>query len=290
MHPVHHPMRTNHHCGHRGFTLIELLVTISIVAILAGLLLTGIQAARQAVSTAQCAQEIRTLETDLAKFQSEFGSYPPSSLLLYETAATWTTVLNDSSHADYQEAVRSRNQLLKLWPEYTPVDVDINDDGDTTDRLVLDGAECLAFFLGGVTESSQANVPLGFSANPTNPFARGGSVRRGPYHEFVLDRLIDRDNDGMVEYLDTLSGQSRPIVYFSSYEGRGYRPDEMTLTGAFIYREAASVPWKRDTFQLISPGRDGEYGTGGVYSSSGGNSLSVEDRDNITNFSSGTLQ
>ncbi|MCG6154311.1 type II secretion system protein [Rubinisphaera margarita] len=290
MHPVHHPMRTNHHCGHRGFTLIELLVSISIVAILAGLLLTGIQASRRAVATAQCAQEIRTLETDLAKFQSEFGSYPPSSLLLYEAASDWNTVLNDSSHADYREAVRSRNALLKLWPDFTPVDSHINDDGDMTDRLVLDGAECLMFFLGGLTNASQANVPIGFSANPTNPFARGGTVRRGPYHEFALDRIIDRDGDGIMEYLDTLSGQSRPVVYFSSYEGRGYRPDDMALTGANIYLEAANVPWKRDTFQLISPGADGEYGTGGLYSTKGSSNLSVEDTDNITNFSGGTLR
>jgi hypothetical protein len=51
--------------------------------------------------------------------------------------------------------------------------------------------------------------------------------------------------------------------------------------------------WNANSYQIISPGPDGIYGSGGAYQQGDANGLLVGarsgERDNITNFSSGVL-
>jgi hypothetical protein len=49
------------------------------------------------------------------------------------------------------------------------------------------------------------------------------------------------------------------------------------------------VAFKPNSHQIISPGSDNLYGTGGVYDGKNYKSPSIDDEDNITNFSSGRL-
>ncbi len=262
-----------------GFTLIELLVVISIIALLSALLMGGIQAARLAVANAKASNELSSISTALAQFHSEFGQYPPSSIVLYETAADWST------------DIRSTSLIRKFWPDFNfGLDRDINGDGDTTDTLTLDGRECLVFFTGGMGKGGGA---IGFAKNPSNPFSRTGNNRIGPFHEFVANRFVDTDSDKMPEYLDTYSGQITPILYLSSYDGRGYRDADVTpflANGVYLQGSATGSAWKSKTYQLISPGQDTIYGTGGWYDPDGDGAISEDDKDNITNFTSGKLK
>jgi hypothetical protein len=61
-----------------------------------------------------------------------------------------------------------------------------------------------------------------------------------------------------------------------------------------IYTQGAAGPaWKEQSFQLISPGFDREFGTGGGYTADNGlvnRSARSSETDNITNFSSLTLE
>lgn len=285
-----------------GFTLIELLVAIGIIGLLAGLLLAGVQSAISAASTAKAANELRNLETALTSFHSEFGQYPPSYIILHETASGWGNT--DTA------TVRSLAILRKIWPNFSPTDIDINQDGTVaadTDPVELHGEECLAFFLGGVVDNSNL---IGFSKNVANPFSRTGDSRIGPFYEFDPARFVDKDGDGMPEYLDTYSGQQNPILYFSSYDGRGYRASEITGGSAPAYRQSSLVngiyrqgeeaiptmgqaddtpAWNQKTYQLISPGVDTFYGEGGYYKADDTGGMAQEDRDNLTNFVSGKL-
>jgi len=313
-----------------GFTLIELLVVIGIIALLSALLLGGIQSARRAVNHAQATQDIRNLESALASFHAEFGSYPPSSIVLYENKLEWT--------AD------SRQKIQALWPSFN-FNADhnfngINGPGETNVSVTLNGAECLVFFLTGMIppppeSETTANkndgvprdgVPRGFSSNPANPFKIDSGKRVGPFIELIESgsrQLVHpdpvaaqaveppsppppapttdegyREYVGEYTYLDSYQGQALPIWYVSAYGGDRYVDAELPFSmqivngGNSVYRQgstASSPPWKKDSYQLISPGREGEsgnvkeYGTGGWYSSSGSN-ISQEDKDNITNF------
>lgn len=279
--------------GRSGFTLVELLVAIGIVAILAALLLGGIQAATQAVATAKVSSDIRALETALATFQSEYGHYPPSSITLYESNSAdpgWNVDTTDPTRLS-----RSRQIITELFPEFDFGAHDINQDGDTNDVIVLSGDECLVFFLGGMPDLSQypTYIPKGFSKNPTNPFSTSGVNRVGPFAEFQINRFVDADNDRFAEYMDPLSGQFRPYAYFSGYDGRGYRAADGALASgavAYFYLQALNEPYKKNSFQIVSPGRDSEYGTGGIYDPSGSrNTISEQDKDNLSSIASGTL-
>lgn len=323
-----------------AFSMIELVVVVLIISILASMILVGVRGAIKAVNVTSVVNEFKGLEKSLQDFKSKFGTYPPSGIMLYEASAGWT-----GSAPSAAAVSRSRALIRQMWPDFDfTIARDINGDGDTTDTIMLNGSECLVFFLGGVNATNVVNrtggligtvndevtqwEPLGFSTNPLNPLARGGT-RLGPYHEFDVARLANRDSqpgtpdtEGFPELRDLLPGQSAqtPILYGSAYEGKGYRDADIALSTQPAYNAYSTAPtsfayayrrytgttfpatvanfnnseaFNSKTFQLISPGFDGEYGWGGVLSTDmeltePRTERNVE-RDNITNFKGGML-
>ncbi|MBI3865829.1 MAG: hypothetical protein HY290_28480 [Planctomycetia bacterium] len=178
--------------------------------------------------------------------------------------------------------------------------VDFNSNGKVDDELDLDGAECLVFFLGGISDHGS---PIGFGRDPKNPFSRG-EKREGPFFELTdKSRLIDRDRDGFPELIDTLDGQVNPYLYFSAYDGAGYSfhiDCETADNGAFEPYYMAGNPrldrkqvkwYKPLSMQIISPGKDGKYGAGGhLPPENEPRTVPKDERDNITNFSVGRIE
>ncbi|HCO23149.1 type II secretion system protein [Gimesia maris] len=275
----------------RAFTLIELMIAIVIILILIGLLVPAIGAVRLRAQQSQVRTEIANLEAAITSFKSDFGIDPPSYIYLYEDGgAAWDQ--------------HSKALIRKMWPQFNfGLNRDINNDGDTTDTFELSGGECLVFFLGGVFDST-GKTPNGFSKNPANPFsiASGGTNRQGPYFEFDISRFTDIDNDNAAEYKDAFPSQLLPYLYFSSYGGRGYRTSELPVIPSLgvdvknVYHQGTpgatlGPAYKLKSFQIISPGADAQYGTGGNYDPAknfpAGRTVEA---DNVTNFSSGSLK
>ena len=65
------------HARPKGLTLIELLVVVAVVGILAALLLTGVQAAREAARRAQCLANLRQIGLALHSYHDSASSLPP---------------------------------------------------------------------------------------------------------------------------------------------------------------------------------------------------------------------
>ncbi|QDV53236.1 prepilin-type N-terminal cleavage/methylation domain-containing protein [Gimesia fumaroli] len=284
------PQTTSQQNRH-AFTLIELMIAIVIILILLGLLIPAIGAVRLRAQQSQVRAEISSLESALTSFKADFGMDPPSYIILHEAGtATWDQ--------------HSKALIRKMWPQFQfGLDRDINNDGDETDSFELSTGECLVFFLGGVWDSTGV-APNGFSKNPADPFsiASGGTNRQGPYFEFDTSRFTDIDGDEAAEYKDTFPSQQLPYLYISSYGGRGYRTTELPSIPALsvnvtnVYHQGTpgdplGPAFKLKSYQIISPGADSQYGTGGNYSSDknfpAGRTVEA---DNITNFTSGALK
>ena len=329
----------------RGFTLLELLIVIGLIAALAAIILPAVQGAFSRGRDAEAAQQFRDLQTALDSFKAKYGEYPPSNIMLFENPADWAA------------APQELAKLVRLWPNYTPAVTDFNGDGDAADSpgsggspLYLDGAECLAFFLGGMmvtnivdqtgalqpgaTAGTLPNQwsPQGFSGNPVNPFERG-SQGRIEFYDFSSVRLVDGNEasdaataaasmpgtDGMPSMLDSYPEQRTPIAYLKAsplgtYAVAASSAGYDTAVGApttavysvvpqdvnnaslsSAYGNALGEPFAKKSYQLISPGIDGVFGAGGVWSAEDGFPSNSSNRaqfegDNVTSFSNGRLR
>ncbi|MFM8986368.1 MAG: DUF1559 domain-containing protein [Planctomycetia bacterium] len=65
----------------RGLTLVELLAVVAILALLLGLLLPAVQAAREAARRAHCGNNLRQLGLALQQFDSANGHFPTGSII-----------------------------------------------------------------------------------------------------------------------------------------------------------------------------------------------------------------
>jgi type II secretory pathway pseudopilin PulG len=200
------------------------MVVIVIIAILLSLLLPAISRVRARARVGQVRSEISVIDSAIASFRADFGIEPPGSIRLFGTPAGWNTT--GATATDEAIRIRSRAYIRQLWPQF---DFNSTAGGLTTLTpaapavMDLNGAECLVFFLGGMTRSATDPTPIGFSKDPSQPLTRGGVNRVKPYFDFVTTRLVNKDGDGFSEYVDPIPSQTSPYLYFDSNDGRAYQ-------------------------------------------------------------------
>jgi len=267
-----------------GFTLIELLVVLVILALLIALLLPAIQGAVRRARSAAVQAEVNQMAQALAAFKTQFGDYPPSRVVLNENGglpSDSAVVVQSGGVADItygQLADRTATAMRKFWPRTTfaaggsvwaagsPQWYDFNGSG-TADygNFVLQGHECLVFFLGGIPLNVNGSISvIGFGKNPMNPFTHGvipppgvtnpmySGNRTAPMLEFKSERLrmtagasypagyqaipslvtlngVDYFNPGYIDSLDGLGNKQSFYAYFCTNVGNGYDPNDVNL-------------------------------------------------------------
>jgi general secretion pathway protein G len=293
----------------RGFTLVELLVVIVVIAILIALLLPAINGAIRTARNAAVSSEINLLAQALNQFKTQYGVFPPSRIVLSETGNYSTAYLTayDANRGAEAAALgpRSVSYLRRIWPKMvlsTTGNVnaqqipggwyDFNGDNDTptTDAShnltkgqvhILDGAECLVFFLGGLPGIVDgAFVTTGFSKNPVNPAINSlnatlGANRSTPLFDFRPGRFNDNygylpglaAGNGFPEYSDNISssGTPQPFVYFSSYEGAGYDPDDVNYAEEGVLMDGTPLLATWTTGRVPSKGIGAVFRTGASF-------------------------
>ena len=91
------PMKhSSSHPRGSGFTLIEMLVVIAIIAILAGILLPVLAAAKKKARVAQAKLEVKNIAAAISAYQSTYGVYPTDSNDLSAKAGVDATYTNNT--------------------------------------------------------------------------------------------------------------------------------------------------------------------------------------------------
>ncbi len=236
------------------FTCLESFVLIAIVAVLGAILIPTISLGPRPrpVSTIL---EISQLTLAFEAYKHEFGDYPPDF--------SDRSVLEEH----LQIAFSISEQQVDDW---------LSAEVTTRNPRALDAAEAIVFWLGSL------------SKDPKRPFL--DSEEKYCFFEFDESRLIDADGDGWQEY-GSKCLPSVPYVYIDARSISSCRYPDSPIEGiegtARAYQQSIEA---EEDFQIISAGRDGDYGTSldeRVYPD--GTGYSDGDLDNITSFSDGMI-
>jgi prepilin-type N-terminal cleavage/methylation domain-containing protein/prepilin-type processing-associated H-X9-DG protein len=178
----------------RGFTLIELLVVISIIAVLIGLLLPAVQAAREAARRARCSNNLKQFGLAMHSYHSVHNTFAPGYI---------TAVVNDPVAPEigpgWGWGVMILNDLEQK-PLYQGININlqITDPGSLTSRRTI-----LSVFLcpsnvgsGPVIASSLTGTVLNTDVSAGQYVASAGQLEPGEFP----------DSNNGVFYRNSLNG------------------------------------------------------------------------------------
>jgi prepilin-type N-terminal cleavage/methylation domain-containing protein len=260
-----------------AFTLIELLIVIAIIVILASMLAGAAMKTIDRAYETKARTEISQMSQAMADFYSRFHAYPPTRLQLGPIAGI---------------DAQSKQFILKCWPRISPSESWAPLTG------ALSGDQVLVWALGGMQGGGDgAGFGLGFSDDPTNPSRAGGS-RIGPFYEFQSNRLFHGSGEGMgFSYMDPFNNQM-PYIYFASaptgnaYSGAcgPYGNNQGQTSGPVqpYYDSQSPIHFINPaSFQIISAGKNGRFGAGGMWQAMNADSFypaNSDGADDLANF------
>ena len=268
-----------------GFTVVELLMVLAIISLLVGLLLPAMALVRKTARETKQKAQFATIELTLATFKNDYGDYPPSAGWDYTTKQ----VLDYCGAQKLAEALVGWD-LLGFHPKSDWLSTGRNRAGafiyDANNALLLDQRK------GPYLELATANVFRLGNISPVRPglfrdtrplapdtfvlcdvftyrkvlMPNGKTISAGSpvlYYrantsQKVLEQIYEvRDNDALVvvKQQNDIPQRAHPLADPASSFRRFYdyiRDPKVT---------AKPMPYRSDTYILISAGADGIYGT-----------------------------
>jgi len=277
-----------------GFTLVEALVVTAILAVLFGLVTGAVMRGLITAEDTRVAVEIKQLENAVTSFKAQYKVDPPSAITLRTNLSTYADNDPDwqflTSMWPRMERMKNGQPQFVDWAQVVNVSPAVSPrPNPPTAAYVLQGHQCLAFFLGGRRYDNQQPQNLGgyigFAANPTNPMApppiTGAESAVGPFYDFAAERITNNLRGAFAAYKDPYN-PGQPYAYFCGYRGDYVKPGQPVLPGqcsgfdviavgpnAYIspYADWANPPngapngqkYNQNRFQIISAGRDGKF-------------------------------
>jgi prepilin-type N-terminal cleavage/methylation domain-containing protein/prepilin-type processing-associated H-X9-DG protein len=263
----------------RGFTLIELLVVIAIIAVLIGLLLPAVQAAREAARRIQCTNNLRQMGLAVHAYIASYDVLPPAG-------GVDTLGRSDGSGRVPQNAsvlLRLLNYLEQV-PLYNAYNFNLPDvtgnSGVAANTTVMSTPVSTYFCPTDPNPGSTGNIDGGFDARVTcSSYGINGGTNRQNYGGLVNGVAWWMGGNpyygsrvGLAAIVDGTSGTAAFSEWVKGSVGRG--PTARTqvysvatyrnggpLADIDACRSAASVIWdeKGEFWTLQDTGRGGPY-------------------------------
>jgi prepilin-type N-terminal cleavage/methylation domain-containing protein len=267
-------VRRTQHAAARGFTLIELLVVIAIIGILVGLTVAAVMTFLN-TAPKQDRTDMTGMTSALQNFNAKYKFYPPSKIYLANTYAAYQNPPAGVPAAFVAQSLKSLKRMFpNLFGQNNAVDWSGGFGMPAAGYTILEGDQCLVFFLGGIPTTGGC---LGFSKNPYDPTAAGGE--RIKFYDFKGSRLQKKHGDNFYSYMNPYDNKAQPYAYFSSGERQNGYNSAVTGLGASDCASLGVSPYasswpaqgqttptpnfiKPESFQLISAGEDGQFGPG----------------------------
>jgi hypothetical protein len=300
------------------------LVVIAIIGVLVGLLLAAVFKVLDAAYEAQTRTDITQLTGAVEIFKQKYGvSYIPSRIVLCKQLANYYVPGTNPPQIKSQLHQDSLQYLSQVWPRlnwqtiHPPVPpanviwqgIDWVGDGQPppppASNLdpILEGEQCLVFFLGGIPSYLTGTV-TGFSTNGSDPswhtYVNPPGDIVAPFFDFKSNRLVHFSQlvpamAGINDFYVYMDGYGKtPYAYFSSYKTPNgynrywalqfpYSPtpaapvSDCSALGVWPYAQAGiyfappppnspSTPvyLNSQSYQIVSAGKDYIFGPGTV--------------------------
>jgi prepilin-type N-terminal cleavage/methylation domain-containing protein len=309
-----------------GFTLIELLVVIAIISILMALTAAAVFRTLGVGPRVKTRTEIGQLDGGVEAFKLKYKvDMVPSRLALRKYYQDYNLQKDATGNPKNPLDFDSYNYLTTIFPGLARMwqtrGINWHTDpawmaaapGTPAASEILEGDQCLVFFLGGI-QAKSPNGCLGFSIDSANPDKPGGE--RVSFFDFNSARLITLPRASKAQsiffsYVDGYGSGSAnqaapgvPYAYFASYaidnNYNRYGSTDCPTLKVWPYAVGTSPTryLRPQTFQIISAGADQKFGPGSVivngqpsYLWTTGTAAAIDPSgaDDMANFSSGIL-
>lgn len=241
-----------------GFTLLELLVVMAIILTLAGLLMAAIFKAMSMAEKLAQVSDVKGLHEAVAAFKAHFDiEYMPSQIRLYSIPPAQD---DEYGSVTYMRRLFPSPGFVAKWQQ--GMNWGPNPDG------LLQGHECLVFFLGGPQGPGNDGKPrpMGWSNNPANPCDESGARRS--FYDFPIERLQPHGSSSWASFFPK-SSTLFPYAYFSKKTSMNSYSvgDCSNLGGPNGYLQPYGNDrlgfMNPDSYQIIGPGVNLRFGMGG---------------------------
>ncbi len=312
-----------------GFTLTEMLVVIAIIAILAALITPAVYQAMWSARQSKIKIELDQLASGMEAFKAKYGAYPPTNLTCPSNVANSGlqafvarafpryTVTGSLGAQIYNDLVANGVDTTNVNPQAALVFWLVGQNPDVTDPFnrSLAAVTRTPFFSFDTTRLVYSNTIKGTSigtvATLTSTSPAGNLMYNAPYGNTAYAYFDSTCygstmtnttsiaytvlSSGVPEYLSTTSQSNNLLGTNTSFmlsNGTGYISPYFADANNNGMIDAGENFAKSSSFQIISAGQDGSFGTTllakapnfRLYPIGVGYDASGADNDNITNF------
>lgn len=236
----------------RGFTLVELLVVVTVIAVVAALLLPGVQYSRESMRRFACVNKLRQIAIGIANYESVHRSYP---LAVGGNGSFLVTILGFVENQALEEKIE------RFW----------NEGG----RMSGFNFACPLYHC----PSDPGPQLLGFGAATNYNGSSGSWLVEANGYDGIFQPSFGNKKPGIVRIKDVTHGLSATSCVAEVIHANG-SPDRMrtawnTPTGRNINRRAFSDLCRSIPQNAITFGWQGDLGMKGVPWAHGGNMFTL---------------